>query len=100
MLFPPLPGITNRADKLSHLATDAARACGWKDTWTFHWTRHAFATYSLDPTTRGGYGLELHAVQASLGHADPATTQRTYVQKLPRDAEQLRALTSRPAGRL
>ena len=99
-LFPPLPGVTNWADKLSHLATDAARACSWKGTWTFHWTRHSYATYSLAPTTRGGYGLELHAVQASLGHADPATTQRTYVQKLPRDAGQLRALTSRPAGQL
>ncbi len=99
-LFPPLPGVTNWADKLSHLATEAARACSWKGCWTFHWTRHSYATYSLAPTTRGGYGLELHAVQASLGHADPATTQRTYVQKLPRDAGQLRKVTSRPAGQL
>lgn len=29
-LFPPLPGVTNWADKVSHLATDAARACSWK----------------------------------------------------------------------
>jgi len=56
-LFPPLPGVTNWADKLSHLATDAARACSWKDTWTFHWTRHSYAAYSLAPTTRGGYCL-------------------------------------------
>jgi integrase len=71
-----------------------------EDTWTFHWTRRSYATYSLAPKSLGGYGLELKTVQDSLGHADPATTQRTYFQKLPRDAEQLRALTSRPAGRL
>lgn len=39
-------------------------------------------------------------MQASLGHADPATTQRIYVQKQPRDAGQLRKITSRPPGQL
>jgi hypothetical protein len=97
-LFPPLPGITNWADKLSHLATEAARACSWKDTWTFHWTRHSYATYSLAPESLGGYNLETKRVQDSLGHADSATTQRIYVQKLPCDAEHFRTLTSRPAG--
>jgi len=64
-------------------ATEAARACSWKDIWTFHWTRHPYATYSFAPTTRGGYGLELKRVQASLGYADAATTQRIYLQKPP-----------------
>lgn len=98
-LFPPKPGFTMWSDELSHLATDAVRACSWNDVWTMHWTRHAYATYGLTPVTEGGYGLGLKSVQTSLGHERPSTTTDAYVQSVDHDVDTFRQLTSkRPTG--
>ena len=98
-LFPPLPGVTNWSDNLSHLATKAARSCSWKDRWSFHWLRHAYATYSLAPVQAGGFDLGVAAVQHSLGHATQSTTTDIYVHEVERDVDLRRAQTRRRPGK-
>ena len=101
-LFPRHRSRTRWADQAGKLATAAARACGWG--WTFHWTRHAFATWMLAPVANGGSGQPVESVSAWLGYAKTSVTQDTYVHRqgndiaVAREATQHRPGTKPPKG--
>jgi integrase len=64
--------------------------------WSFHWTRHHWASVSLAPTTAGGYGLPPADVSRWLGHANLSTTLDTYIQPTSDAIIQARAATAEP----
>ena len=75
---------------VSRWFTRYARENGYPPFVTFHTLRHTHATMLLQA------GIDPKAVQARLGHADVATTLRTYAHVMPaRDAEAADAATRR-----
>ena len=66
--------------------------------WTFHWLRHAYASWSLLPRDLGGYGFAVASVQAWLGHAKPSTAQDMYLARQPNDVEVAQERTVAPPG--
>lgn len=95
-LFPRHRSTTRWADQAGKLAGAAKAACDWN--WTFHWLRHAFATYSLAPKGSGGFGLDLPSVQHWLGHAQPSITQDMYVERRAGDVGDALKLTATAPG--
>ena len=68
----PLEGIQRGtfANRVTWIVTKVAKAAGIEGSVTPHMFRHWHATAAL------GAGMKLEHVQDSMGHADPATTQR------------------------
>jgi integrase len=96
-LFPRHRSVTKWADQGGKLAGAAAASCDWD--WTFHWLRHAHATWSLESVRDGGYGLPLKSVSEWLGHSRPSTTQDMYVGRVSGDRAAAVTATARPPGR-
>lgn len=94
--FPRHRSVKAWADRAGKLAGEARDASGWD--YTFHWLRHAYASYSLAPVTAGGYGFAVASVQHWLGHAKPSTTQDMYVERQANDAEIARQRSALPPG--
>ena len=84
-LFPRHRSVTKWADQAGHLATAAAERCDWD--WTFHWLRHAYASWNLAK------------VQRWLGHAKPSTTTDIYMHDTSEDDEDVLEQTRRPPGK-
>jgi integrase len=78
-LFPRHRSRTAWADRAGRLSAQAVAACEWE--WTFHWLRHAYATYCLASPEAGGFGSALRDVSSWLGHSKPSTTMDMYVEK-------------------
>ena len=95
-LFPRYRSTSGWADRASKLAREAKMTCDWP--WSFHWLRHAFATYSIASKKSGGFNLETTSVQAWLGHARLTTTQDMYVERIADDAPRARRRTRRAPG--
>lgn len=95
-LFPPHRSKTSWVDRAGVLAREARIACEWN--WTFHWLRHANATYSLASKKHGGYRMEIGTVSALLGHSRPSITQDMYVERQSDDVEGARKVTKRRPG--
>lgn len=93
-LFPPYRSTKAWADQASNLIGEAIQECEWK--WTFHWLRHAYATFSLTARESGGYGLDLKTVSEWLGHSKPSTTQNMYLERHETDVQIARELTALP----
>lgn len=90
-LFPPDRPVKRWADRANRLlnqdavalfnqevrsGADGEDAKEWR--WTFHWLRHAFASYGLASRDQGGLGFSVTYVQQQLGHAKPSTTTDRY----------------------
>jgi integrase len=97
-LFPRHRSKTGWADQAGKLAGQARKACDWD--WTFHWLRHAFATYSMASKKTGGFKLDPVSVQHWLGHARLSTTQDMYVERQSDDLKIARRRTDSAPGRL
>lgn len=95
-LFPRHRAVTAWADRAGHLTNLARKNCEWD--WTFHWLRHAYASYSLAPKDAGGYGLDLKTVSEWLGHSKPSITQDMYVERQPNDVSRARSTTKQLPG--
>lgn len=95
-LFPRYRSTTAWADQAGKLAGVAKQTCDWD--WTFHWLRHAYATYSMASKKSGGYKLEPVSVQNWLGHVRLSTTQDMYVERQSNDVEVARRRTHRLPG--
>lgn len=95
-LFPPHRSKTAWATMCGRLCGWAAAESDWS--WTFHWLRHAYASFSLAPETGGGYGFESKAVSDWLGHAKESTTTDMYNARQQGDTAKARARTARPPG--
>jgi integrase len=80
-LFPRHRSTVGWADMAGHLVGEAVHAIDWA--WTFHWLRHAYASWLLAPPAVGGYGRAATDVQRWLGHQKLSTTLDTYVQATP-----------------
>ncbi|WP_311208474.1 MULTISPECIES: tyrosine-type recombinase/integrase [unclassified Aeromicrobium] len=90
-LFPRHRSVTAWATQCGRLATAAATECEWE--WTFHWLRHAYASYSLAPTSSNGFGLSPKSVSKWLGHKRPSITLDMYVARQAGDVEHSRLQT-------
>ncbi len=95
-LFPRHRSTKSWAEQAGKLAGAATVASEWD--WTFHWLRHGYASWSLAPTSSGGFGLDLASVSAWLGHKKVSTTQDTYVQPQANDLEVARQVTNKLPG--
>lgn len=95
-LFPRHRSVKGWADQAGKLAGEAKKACDWD--WTFHWLRHAYATYSMASTTSGGFALDPVSVQGWLGHERLSTTHDMYVERQRDDVELARTRTTAPPG--
>ena len=95
-LFPRHRSTTAWADQAGKLAGEAKKACDWD--WTFHWIRHAYATYSMASKKSGGFKLDPVSVQEWLGHARLSTTQDMYVERQSDDVKVAKKRTSRLPG--
>jgi integrase len=62
-------------------------------TWKPHYTRHAYGSYSLAPQTSGGLGWSLTMVSKSMGHANEATTMRTYRHAITEEMDRVKSAT-------
>jgi integrase/recombinase XerD len=69
-VFPSRKGGALTAGQIWRLVKAAAKRAGLDPAVSCHWLRHAHASHSLDR------GAPLHLVQATLGHANVATTSR------------------------
>lgn len=96
-LFPRHRSRTRWADRAGKLAAEAATNAGWT-AWTYHWLRHAYASYSLASEQEGGYDIGLALVSQRLGHRHQSTTQDMYVVPTPMAAQRARDITSRLPG--
>jgi integrase len=96
-LFPRHRSETKWADQAGHLATAAKQKCDWS--WTFHWTRHAYASWNLAPKDEGGYGVHPARVQKWLGHARLKTTLDTYVHGPREETAPISEDDRRPPGK-
>lgn len=97
-LFPPDRPVKRWADRVNRLVNQDAvalfndeaheQAVG-ADTetwdWTFHWLRHAYASYGLASQDQGGLGFSVTYVQRQLGHTKPSTTTDRYQAPLAGD---------------
>ena len=95
-LFPRHRSTKAWADQAGKLAGEAKQACDWD--WTFHWLRHAYATYSMASRKSGGFKLDPVSVQGWLGHARLSTTQDMYVERQSDDVKVAKKRTSRLPG--
>jgi integrase len=65
------------ADAWANLLKDARKAANW--TWTPHYLRHHYGSYSTARREDGGLAQSYPAVQRWMGHAKLKTTMETYI---------------------
>lgn len=109
-LFPPDRPVARWADRANRLVNQEAVAqlnqelrdlaghdvepTQW--TWTFHWLRHAFASYGLASRDHGGLGFSVTYVQQQLGHRKPSTTTDRYQTPIAAEGDLARKLSATP----
>lgn len=71
----------NWANTVDEMLKQARAAAGWDQ--NHHWTRHAYASWSLAPREAGGYGWDVQTVSDSLGHSSTTVTNNTYRHAAP-----------------
>ncbi len=96
-LFPRHRSVTGWADQAGKLVGAAIKATSWS--WTYHWLRHGFASWTLLAKDKGGFGIEIEVVQDWLGHSRPSITRDMYVEKRTGGDDEAWAETGRPSGR-
>jgi integrase len=79
-------------EELRDLAVPGVPPSEW--TWTFHWLRHAFASYGLASRDHGGLGFSVPYVQKQLGHRKPSTTTDQYQTPIGAEGEHARQLSA------
>lgn len=108
-LFPPDRQVKRWADRVNRLINqdavalfnEGAHAGAHGDggtvkwDWTFHWLRHAFASYGLASKDQGGLGFSVTYVQRQLGHKKPSTTTDKYQAPLAGEDELAREMSER-----
>ena len=105
-LFPPDRNVKRWADRMNRLINQDAVALfdddadrqdesgdGTKWSWTFHWLRHAHASYSLASKEHGGLGFSVTFVQGQLGHRKPTTTTDRYQSPIAGEGEAARRMS-------
>lgn len=106
-LFPPDRPVARWADRVNRLINQDAVALFNSDTcedaagqdgleewgWTFHWLRHAFASYSLASKEHGGLGFSVPYVQKQLGHEKPSTTTDKYQSSIGGEGDEARRMS-------
>lgn len=105
-LFPPDRKVKRWADRVNRLINQDAVALynddadergetgdGTKWGWTFHWLRHAHASYSLASKEHGGLGFSVTYVQGQLGHAKPTTTTDRYQSPIAGEGDAARKMS-------
>jgi integrase len=105
-LFPPDRKVKRWADRVNRLINQDSAALynddadergetgdGTKWGWTFHWLRHAHASYSLASKEHGGLGFSVTYVQGQLGHAKPTTTTDRYQSPIAGEADAARKMS-------
>lgn len=105
-LFPPDRPVKRWADRVNrlinhdavalfneeaHEQADGADTQEWS--WTFHWLRHAFASYGLASKEQGGLGFSVTYVQQQLGHEKPSTTTDQYQAPLAGEGDLAREMS-------
>jgi integrase len=95
-LFPRHRSELSWADQAGKLVGAARRDIDWP--WTFHWLRHAYASWLLAPRSIGGYGRSASEVKEWLGHKKLSTTLDTYVHALHVDPADLQRATRHGPG--
>lgn len=86
--------VTQLNEELRDLAVHGVEATQW--TWTFHWLRHAFASYGLASRDHGGLGFSVTYVQLQLGHRKPSTTMDKYQTPIGAEGDRARELSATP----
>lgn len=108
-LFPPDRPVKRWADRVNRLINQDAvarfneeaheQADGDGDLeewhWTFHWLRHAFASYGLASKDQGGLGFSVTYVQQQLGHEKPSTTTDQYQAPLAGEGDLAREMSEK-----
>jgi hypothetical protein len=84
-LVPPYNGITWWADAWGNLLTEAGARSNW--TWSGHYLRHLYGSFSTAPVEQGGKGMSYAAVMKAMGHKTLKTTIETYIHDVSRDDE-------------
>ena len=84
-LVPPYNGITWWADAWGRLLTKAGGRSDW--TWSMHYLRHHYGSFSTAPVEQGGKGMSYSAVQKSMGHKSLQLTIETYIHDVSREDE-------------
>ena len=84
-LVPPYNGITWWADAWGNLLTEAGAQSNW--TWSGHYLRHHYGSFSTAPVEQGGKGMSYAAVMKAMGHKTLKTTIETYIHDVSRDDE-------------
>jgi integrase len=77
VLIPRLGGATLWADAWANRLNKAREAVGWS--WTQHYLRHHYGSYTTASRDDGGLGQSYPAVQTWMGHKHLETTMRTYI---------------------
>jgi integrase len=96
-LIPPDRDQARWLDSLERRINRGCKDLGWPPRHRNHWLRHHHGTYSLAPRPIG-YGLHLHHVSQSLGHATADFTQRVYGHNTTDAADHARTTTTAPLG--
>ena len=81
----PYNGISWWADAWGNLLKEAGERCNW--TWSGHYLRHHYGSFSTAPVEQGGKGMSYPAVQKSMGHKTLQTTIETYIHDVSREDE-------------
>ena len=84
-LVGPYNGISWWADAWGNLLTEAGERCNW--TWSGHYLRHHYGSFSTAPVEQGGKGMSYAAVMKAMGHKTLKTTIETYIHDVSRDDE-------------
>jgi hypothetical protein len=104
-LFPPDQPVKRWADRVNRLINQDAvalynKAVGEDEandheewSWTFHWLRHAFASYGLASRDQGGLGFSVTYVQQQLGHRKPSTTTDRYQTPIGAEGDRAQELS-------
>ena len=77
VLIPRLSNATLWADAWANRLDKAREAVNWS--WTQHYLRHHYGSYTTASRDDGGLGQSYPAVQSWMGHKHLETTMRTYI---------------------
>jgi integrase len=84
VLIPRLGDATLWADAWANRLNKAREVANWS--WTQHYLRHHYGSYTTASRDDGGLGQSYPAVQNWMGHKHLETTMRTYIHDVSADA--------------